>query len=129
MIAASEREPFAVRFTDGVHAGIADALVIDGGQEAGFTPHALLEAALATCITMTIRMYADRHGWALPGLATRVKLDQSHGEAPVLRYDVDFGPSEPNEEVRERLLRVAKACKVHKTLLKPLTIEHSELVV
>ncbi|MFN3743291.1 MAG: OsmC family protein [Hyphomicrobiaceae bacterium] len=129
IVARSETEPYAVTFTDGKHTGLADAIVADGGREAGFKPFALLEASLATCIAMTIRMYADRHSWALPGLEVRVKLDQSRAAAPVLRYDVDFGSADLTPEIRERLLRVATACPVHKALAKPMSIAHSELVV
>lgn len=130
MITASSRpEHYATPFSDGVHTGLADAIVADGGAEAGFKPHALLEAALATCITITIRMYADRKGLSLPRLEARVKLDQSRTDAPVLRFDVDFGGAVLTEEQRRRLMRVAEACPVHKLLKQPLNIEHSELVV
>lgn len=130
MISASARtERFKTAFNDGAHEGLADAIRADGGQEAGFKPHALLEAALATCITITIRMYAERKGMSLPGLETRVKLDQSRLEAPVLRYDVDLGEARLSEEQRARLMRVAEACPIHKLLKQPLKIERSELVV
>ena len=130
MIAATARAArFESSFSDGAHSGLADATREDGGQAAGFKPHALLEAALATCITITIRMYAERKGLSLPGLETRVKLDQSRSDAPVLRYDVDLGRAELSEELRSRLLRVAEACPVHKLLKQPLKVERSELVV
>lgn len=129
IVTHSEAEPYAVRFMDGKHAGRADAIVADGGREAGFKPFALLEASFATCTAMTIRMYADRHGWSLPGLEVRVKLDQSRPDAPVLRYDIDFGTADLAPDIRERLLRVATACPVHKALSKPMVIERSELVV
>jgi putative redox protein len=130
MITASSRpERFATTFSDGIHTGLADAIAADGGAEAGFKPHALLEAALATCITITIRMYAERKAMNLPGLETRVKLDQSRPEAPILRFDIDFGQAVLSEEQRARLMRVAEACPVHKLLKRPMPIEHSELVV
>lgn len=125
----NETEPYAVVFSDGKHDGLADAIVADGGREAGFKPFALLEASLATCTAITIRMYADRHGWTLPGLEVRVKYDQSRPDAPVLRYDIDFGSADIAPDIRERLLRVATACPVHKALSRPMAVERSELVV
>ncbi len=129
IVTRSEAEPYAVVFSDGKHTGLADAIAADGGREAGFKPFALLEAALATCTAMTIRMYADRHGWSLPGLEVRAKYDQSRADEPVLRYDIDFGESDLAPDMRERLLRVAAACPVHKALSKPMTVARSELVV
>ena len=129
IVASTQTERFKTSFSDGPHAGLADAIKADGGQEAGFKPHALLEAALATCITITIRMYAERKGLSLPGLETQVKLDQSRPDAPVLRFDVDLGDAELSEEQRARLMRVAEACPVHKLLKRPLKIERGELVV
>lgn len=130
MITAScERERYQVRFSDGRHHGLADAVAADGGAEAGFKPHALIEAALAACITMTVRMYAERQGLALPGLETRVKLDQSRPGAPVLRYDVGFGDAALTEQQGAMLQRVAEACPVHKLLSEPIGIERSELLL
>ncbi len=129
IVTRCQAEPYAVEFSDGKHAALADAIAADGGREAGFKPFALLEASLATCTAMTIRMYADRHGWTLPDLEVRVKYDQSRADAPVLRYDVDFGSADLTPEIRERLMRVATACPVHKALTKPMAVERSELVV
>jgi putative redox protein len=129
IVTRNAAEPYGVTFSDGKHTGLADAIAADGGREAGFKPFALLEASLATCTAMTIRMYADRHGWALPELEVRVKLDQSRADVPVLRYDVDFGSDDLAPDIRERLLRVAQACPVHKALAKPMAVERSELVV
>jgi putative redox protein len=129
IVTRNEAEPYAVVFSDGKHTALADAIVADGGRETGFKPFALLEASLATCTAMTIRMYADRHGWALPGLEVRVKYDQSRADAPVLRYDIDFGANDLGPDIRERLLRVAEACPVHKALVKSMDVARSELVV
>jgi putative redox protein len=127
--ATSEEERFRVRFTDGAHEGLVDAARADGGSEAGFKPNALIEAALASCIAITVRMYAERHGLALPGLATRAKLDLTQTDQPVLRYDIDFAGAAVSEDMRARLFRAAKACPVHKLLARPVAVERAELVV
>ncbi len=127
IITRNESAAYAVTFSDGMHTALADATVADGGHEAGFKPFALLEASLATCTAMTIRMYADRHGWALPGLAVRAMYDQSQPDTPILRYDIDLGANDLAPDIRERLLRVAKACPVHKALARPMTVERGGL--
>ena len=129
IVTRDEAAPYRVTFSDGKHTALADATIADGGSEAGFKPFALLEASLATCIAMTIRMYADRHGWPLPDLEVRVTYEQSRVEAPVLRYDIAFGSTDLAPDIRERLLRVAKACPVHKALLNPMRVERSDLSV
>lgn len=45
----SRSEPYATRFSDGVQEALADTTADKGGGGAGFRPHDLLEAALATC--------------------------------------------------------------------------------
>jgi putative redox protein len=121
--AQSESKPYQTRFTDGVHEAMADTTVEHGGNHDGFRPHDLLEAALATCTNMTVRIYAERHGIPLRSVATKVVLDRSKPEEPVFRYkialDGDFTP-----EQKAKLLLAAGACPVRKTLSKPILFEH-----
>lgn len=48
-----------------------------GGGNQGFRPHELLEAALATCMNIHLRMYAANHGIELGEVTTKVTLDRS----------------------------------------------------
>ncbi|MCM0021854.1 MAG: OsmC family protein, partial [Tagaea sp.] len=47
------------------HSLICDEPVKDGGANAGPQPFEYVLAGLGACTTMTLRMYADRKGWAL----------------------------------------------------------------
>src|SRR5207245_2751048 len=49
----------------GPHRLIADEPVAMGGRDAGLAPHEFLLAALGTCTSMTVKLYADGKGWAL----------------------------------------------------------------
>ncbi|KPM31233.1 Putative redox protein, regulator of disulfide bond formation [Croceitalea dokdonensis DOKDO 023] len=56
---------------------IADEPVEVGGQDLGFTPAELLEASLATCSVMAIRMYADRKEWNLQEAKVNVSFKRN----------------------------------------------------
>ncbi|MGI9566412.1 MAG: OsmC family protein [Nitrosopumilus sp.] len=69
-----EETKYAVKFSDGKHHGQSDTTAEKGGGESGFRPHGLLEAAYASCINMTIRMFANKHKIPLSGVTTQVTL-------------------------------------------------------
>ena len=115
--AKSENIRYQTQLTSGPHSVTSDTTRDKGGSESGFRPHDLLEAALASCMNITLRMYADQHGIPLSGVTTRVKLDRSHPEETVFVYDIEFLGS-LTENDRERLLEIAKKCPVRQTLSK-----------
>ena len=120
--ATSQLAPYLTRFTDGEHECFADTTTAKGGQNAGFRQHDLLEAALATCIDITLRMYAAHHAIPLASVAVKVSLDRSNPEEVVFRYEVD-AEGDMTPEQRLKLLRAAGGCPVSKTLGKRIRIE------
>ena len=58
----------------------ADEPLKVGGSNTGPTPYDYLAAALASCTSMTLRMYADRKKWALETVKTRVRHSKVHAE-------------------------------------------------
>ena len=115
--ATSDSVGYQTQLTSGVHFVLSDTTRDKGGSESGFRPHDLLEAALASCMNITLRIYADQHGLALAGVTTRVTLDRSHPEETVFEYEVELqGPL--SEQDRARLLSVAATCPVRKALSK-----------
>ena len=113
--ATSETQRYRTRFSNGVREEFADTTVDKGGCSAGFRPHELLEAALACCVNMTVRMYADRHAIPLDAVTTRVRLDRG-AEGAVFHTETELHGSSLTAEQRERLLAAAKACPVGRTL-------------
>jgi putative redox protein len=96
---------------------LADEPVAVGGGGAGPTPYQLLSAALAACTSMTLRLYAGRHGATLPPFRVEVEHALVPGSPPrdlFTRRILFAGPLADDE--RARLLDIAGKCPVHRTL-------------
>lgn len=99
---------------NGRHTIVTDEPAGLGGADLGPAPHELLAATLASCISTMIALYADRKGWALPGLAVHVDYDT---DTTPRRFDVTVQlPAGLTEEQRTRLHRVADTCPVRRAL-------------
>jgi putative redox protein len=104
-----------VAFANGAFEAVADVPVEKGGAGAGFGPHELLEAALATCMAMTVEMYADKHGMPLKEAICEVRLDRSNPSEIVLGYALALeGPL--SREQTALLREAATDCPVSRTL-------------
>jgi len=112
---SSLEKPYRTSFTNGRHSAVADVPLEKGGADEGFGPHELLEAALATCLTMTVQMYAAKHGLPLTAAHCAVRLDRSVPNDFVLHYDLVLdGPLGPDET--EQLREAARNCPVGRTI-------------
>ena len=118
MITTHSKEPrYLVHFTNGTQQADADVPPIKGGQGAGIGPHELLEAALATCINMWIRMQADQLGIPVGPINVTVSVKRDHPEEAIYEYTVKLNGA-LSEEQRTLLLQAADDCPVRRTLLK-----------
>jgi putative redox protein len=101
---------------------LADEPAAVGGMDSGPTPYELLSAALAACTTMTMRLYAERKRWTLPGFEVSVAHSLLPGAADSAPRDlftrrIAFdSPVGADEE--KRLLEIADRCPVHRTLMR-----------
>jgi putative redox protein len=121
--ATTEEERYLTKFTNGTGSGYADASAAQGGTGTSFRPHELLEAALATCVNVALRMNAEKHGLPLDDVVTEVKLDSSSPEESVFRYDIELLGRNLTQEQRAKLLEIARACSVRRTLSRPIRFE------
>lgn len=120
MILTSSRSvAYQTHFTNGEHSAVADTVSDKGGTGQGFRPHELLEAALASCMNMTLRMAAEKHGIQISGIEIKVSLDRRDPEAPCFVHEVRFD-GDVDAEQRRRLLATLERCPVRKTLMSPL---------
>lgn len=114
------------------HALIADEPASVGGTNLGPSPYDLLAAALASCTTMTLKMYASFKKLRLRSTTVRVRHDKIHaedcadcesasGKIDEFRREISFDGELTKKEIA-RLLEIADRCPVHKTL-------HSEIKI
>ncbi len=101
---------------------IADEPLESGGKDLGFSPTELLASSLAACTSATLRIYADHKGWDLDEVKLEIDLirDEGANKTVIHRRIELFGNLD--ERQRERLLKVANACPVHKILTNPIEI-------
>src|SRR6185437_5638480 len=67
-----------VSFRAGDNEGLADTVKNGAGGSAGMRPHELLEASLATCMTISARMTLSDLGIADGEVRVRVHLEREH---------------------------------------------------
>lgn len=105
---------YSVLLQNGRHELRADEPVASGGADSGPTPDELLESALASCTAITLKMYAERKQWPVAGITVTVSMQREGDNSSFERKIVINGNI--TEEQRQRLLQIAKACPVSKTL-------------
>lgn len=104
---------------------IADEPVSMGGKDLGFSPKELLAAALASCTSATVRMYADKKNWALDEVKIDVTLERDEAaNRTIIARTIQFIGTLDAEQ-KKRLIAVANACPVHKILTNPIDINTS----
>ncbi|HEX2096344.1 MAG TPA: OsmC family protein [Solirubrobacterales bacterium] len=112
---------------EGGHSIVVDEPAAAGGTDTGPSPTRLLAASLASCIAITMEMYAGRKDWDLGDVRVDVAVEYE-GPAPASFAASLFLPPGLTEEQRERLLAVARKCPVHKALAdeKPVMVSFGE---
>ena len=119
-------QPYRQRIECGRHTLIADEPVAAGGQDAGPAPYDFLLAALGSCTSMTLRMYAERKKLPLAGIEvtlTHEKTDDGQGGRAdrIIRTLVLQGTLSNAE--RQRLLEIANKCPLYRSLAPAIRIE------
>ncbi|MDO9632680.1 MAG: OsmC family protein [Humidesulfovibrio sp.] len=108
-------ENFMATFTDGTHEALVDTPVSNGSKFAGFTPPSLLEASLATCINLIVRVAAENHGIPLAGIKVQVSLNTANKDETVFEYSMAL-EGELTDDQRTTLRHAANGCPVKKIL-------------
>lgn len=104
-----------------------------GGDGAGPDPYTLLLAALGSCISMTLTLYARRKGWPLERVIVRLRQQRIHArdcaecadKSDAFAHRIERRVSIEGDlsvEQRERLQEIAHKCPVHRTLTSEIVI-------
>ncbi len=123
---------FAQEIIAGTHRLVADEPLKAGGTDTGPGPYDLLLAALGACTSMTVAMYARRKDWPLETVTVSLSHSREYAadcrdcdikEGLLDRIDRDIQLSGPlTAEQKQRLLEIADACPVHRTLTSEIDI-------
>ncbi len=120
----SDGTKFGQDITIGPHHLRADE-VGNGGADTGPEPHELLLAALGTCTSMTLRLYAERKGWVLRAVEVALSGAPADGQYTITRRITMDGDLDADQ--RKRLLEIADRCPVHRTLTGEVVIQTTEV--
>ena len=119
------------------HKLITDEPLAAGGEDAGPDPYTLMLAALGSCISMTVTLYAKRKGWPLEKVIVRLRQSRIHaadcrectqttdGYVHRIERSVTF-EGDLSDDQRARLQEIAHKCPVHKTLSSEIVVGELE---
>ena len=72
---------------------------------------------------LTVRLYAERKGWPVERIETRLTRDAGEGKIGSIDLELFLG-GDLNDEQRQRLAEIASRCPIHRTLTEGVTITH-----
>ncbi|KTC89331.1 OsmC family protein [Fluoribacter dumoffii] len=133
----SKKGKFTQEIIIGEHHLIADEPTSFGGNDLGPSPYDFLLAALGSCTSMTIRMYAENKKFPLEQVIVKLTHEKTHVEDCVgcekasakidrITRRIELR-GKLTEEQRSRLLEIANMCPVHRTLTSKILI-NTELI-
>jgi putative redox protein len=115
------------------HSFVTDEPAEVGGEGAGPDPYTLLLAALGSCVSMTVTLYARRKGWPVERVRVRLRQRRVHAKDCAecgatsggfihhieRRVEIE---GELTDEQRARLQEIAHKCPVHRTLTSEIAV-------
>ena len=123
---------FAQEIEIGPHRLKGDEPLAFGGTDTGPSPYDFLLAALGTCTSMTISLYARRKGWPLENVTVSLHHSKIHaadcadcetkvGKLDRIEREIQLTGALTSEQ-RAKLMEIADKCPVHQTLTSEINI-------
>ncbi len=72
---------------------------------------------------LTVRLYAERKGWPVDRIETRLTRDAGQGKISSIDLELLLG-GDLSDEQRQRLTEIASRCPIHRTLSDGVTVTH-----
>jgi putative redox protein len=122
MISASMHStPYQTLVSNGRNALVADTKKEDIGGHTGFKPQELLEAALAACTNLTLRIASEKLGIPVTGIETTAHTDTATRGLTRFVLNIDL-QGDLSEAQRSQLLKSARLCPVSQMLSGSISI-------
>ncbi len=118
VISRSRHERYLTEISNGREHIYSDVTEEKGGNGNHFRPHDLLEAAYASCLTITARMILDSLKIPYEGVTVKVELER-RDEGTVFHYHIDIAGT-LDEKAKQIVLKKVMNCPIKKTLSQPL---------
>jgi len=118
-------EPYTTQVTIANHNLIADEPEELGGQDEGPTPSSYFLTSLGTCKAITMRMYANLKKWPLEEIELSLSMEEiknSGEQQTTIQVNIKL-IGNLDDLQRERLLKIAEKCPIHKIMNNPILIE------
>jgi len=99
------------------HRVICDQPIDNGGADEGMSPPEFLLASLATCAGYYAAQYLKTRGLPAEDLRVLVTAEKAAQPARVASFEIQITALGLDERHQAGILRAAKACLIHNTLL------------
>jgi putative redox protein len=127
-VAITKKEKFRTQVQTDPHFFIVDEPISVGGKDLGPSPGELLASSLASCTSITVKLYADRKGWDLEEVEVEVDFERDlKFNVTNFKKVISFTGNLTEEQIH-RLHEIAEKCPVHRMLANPIQIQ-SEIKV
>jgi putative redox protein len=132
IVSESGKGRYTQEITIGTHVLTADEPVENGGNDSGPSPYDFLLAALGSCTSMTLRMYAELKKIPLKKVVVKLQhekiyakdcadCENSNSRIDHINRQIEL-QGDLTEDQRKKLLDIANKCPVHRTLTSKVSI-------
>ena len=105
------------------HRVVCDQPQSNGGSDHGMTPPEFLLVALGTCVGFYAAKYLETRKLDATGLEVRVAAEKAQQPARLGKFRIELTVPGLDPAHAAGILRAAKACLIHNTLINPPAIE------